>query len=64
VPALPEGIVQLIAVALLTLGEVQVVLPILTVAPLTKPVPVMLSVPPPASAPEVGLIDVTVGGPI
>ena len=62
VPALPAGVVQLIEVAELTEGDVQVLPAIVTVvAPVTKLVPVRVTLVPPAVGPEVGLIALTVG---
>ena len=52
---------QLILVLLIKTGEAQVFPPIVTVAPLIKPVPEMVRVEPPASFPLVGLTVVTVG---
>jgi len=62
VPALPDGVVQVIEVTDVTAGDAQVLPPIVTVvAPVTKSVPVIVTLVPPAVEPEVGLIDVTVG---
>jgi len=62
VPALPAGVEQVIKVLELTDGEVHVLPPIVTVvAPVTKFVPVMVIVVPPAVEPLVGKMDVSVG---
>ena len=46
-PAVPDGVVQVIVVAFVTEGEVQVFPPTVTVAPLKNPVPVIvIEVPP------------------
>ena len=44
-----------------TVTPVAAVPPILTVAPERKPVPVMVTAVPPLAAPELGLIELTVG---
>ncbi len=63
VPALPAGVVQVIEVLELTDGEVHVLPPIVTVvAPVTKFVPVMVMVVPPAVEPLLGDTAVAVGG--
>ena len=62
VPAVPDGVVQLIEVADVTEGDVQVLPSIVTVvAPVTKLVPVMVMPVTPAVGPLLGLIAVTVG---
>ena len=60
-PAVPAGVVQLRLVAEVTVVEVQAAPPMVTVAPVTKLVPVMVTLVPPAVGPEVGLMAVTVG---
>jgi hypothetical protein len=62
VPAVPAGIVALIVVELVTLTPVAALPPMVTVAPVTKLVPVMVTLVPPAVGPEGGDIAVTVGG--
>src|SRR6267378_1306854 len=49
-------------VAFTTVTPVALVPPIVTVAPLTKLVPVIVTLVPPAVGPEVGAIPLTVGG--
>ena len=62
VPALPAGVVQVIDVADVTEGVVQVPPAIVTlVAPVTKLVPVMVTLVPPVVPPPLGLMAVTVG---
>ena len=62
VPALPEGVVQVIEVVELTEGAAQVLPSIVAVvAPVTKLVPVIVTLVPPAVGPLLGLIAVTVG---
>jgi hypothetical protein len=62
VPAVRDGVTQVIEVAEITEGEVQATPMIVTVvAPVTKLVPVIVTLVPPAVGPEVGLIAVTVG---
>ena len=62
VPAVLDGVTQVIEVAEITEGEVQATPLIVTVvAPVTKLVPVIVTLVPPAVGPEVGLIAVTVG---
>jgi hypothetical protein len=60
-PALSAGEVAVIEVGELTVTNVDAVVPNLTVAPVTNPVPVMVTMVPPAVVPEAGLSDVTVG---
>ena len=60
-PALPDGVVAVIVVELVTLTPVAAVPPKVTEAPLTKFVPVMVTLVPPAIGPELGDIAVTVG---
>ena len=60
-PAVPTGIVHVIVVELPSIGEEQVVPPILAVTPVKNPVPVIVIVAPPASGLELGVILVTVG---
>jgi len=54
-------VVAAIEVLLATLTPVAAVPPIVTVAPLKKPVPVIVTAVPPAVVPDVGEIAVTVG---
>ena len=62
VPAVSDGVTQVIEVAEITDGEVQATPLIVTVvAPVTKLVPVIVTLVPPAVGPEVELIAVTVG---
>ena len=62
VPAVPDGVVQLIEVADVTEGDVQALSPIVTVvAPVTKSVPVIVTLVPPAVGPLLGLIELAVG---
>ena len=61
VPAVPDGVVAVIEVELPTLTEVAIVPPIVTAVAPVKPVPVMVTDCPPASGPDDGLIDDTVG---
>jgi hypothetical protein len=63
VPAEFAVVVQVMLVELTTETEVQDAPPTVTVAPDTKPVPVIVILVPPASAPELGEIDVTDGAP-
>ena len=60
-PALSAGVVAVRLVALTKLTSFAAAPPIVTVAPLTKSVPVIVTLVPPAVGPEIGLIDVTVG---
>ena len=61
-PAVPAGLVQLRLVAEVTFGEVQAAPPMVTVvAPVTNPVPVTVTLVPPANGPLLGLMPVTVG---
>ena len=60
-PAVPVGVVAVIEVALTTLMPVAEEPPIVTVAPGTKLVPVMVTLVLPAVGPELGNILVTVG---
>ncbi len=57
----PAGLVAVIDVALLTVTPVAAVEPNDTVSPDAKPVPVMVTVVPPAAGPLVGLTADTVG---
>ena len=57
----PAGLVAVIDVALLTVTAVAAVEPNATVSPDAKPVPVMVTVVPPAAGPLVGLTADTVG---
>ena len=60
VPAVPAGVVAVIEVEL-TKELAAVVPPIVTDAPLTKPVPVMVILVPPANGPLEGVTEITVG---
>ena len=60
-PAGWAGVVAVMLVALTTVTPVAAVPPKVTVAPLTKPVPVMVTDVPPVERPLVGLTAVTVG---
>jgi hypothetical protein len=57
----PVGVVAVIVVELVTFTPVAGLVPILTVAPLTKPVPVMVIEVPPANGPPLGETDDTTG---
>ena len=61
VPALPAGVVAVMVVAFPTVTAVAAVPPIVTAVAPVKPVPVMVTACPPASGPDDGLMDVTVG---
>ena len=62
VPALPAGVVAVMVVAFTTVTALAAVpLNVTAVAPV-KLVPVMVTACPPASGPEVAVMDVTVGG--
>ena len=60
-PALPAGVVAVMVVAFTTVTAVAAVPPIVTAVVPVKPVPVRVTDCPPASGPEVAVIDVTVG---
>ena len=60
-PAVPAGVVAVMVVELVTLTPVAALPPMVTVVPLTKFVPVMVTLVPPAVGPELGDIAVTVG---
>ena len=60
-PALPTGVVAVMVVAFTTVTAVAAVPPIVTTVAPVKPEPVMVNDCPPASAPDDGLMDVTVG---
>jgi hypothetical protein len=60
-PAVPAGVVAVIDVALTTVTFVAAVLPNVTVAPLAKFVPVIVTDVPPEASPLFGLTLVTVG---
>ena len=60
-PAACAGVVAVIDVLLPTLTPVAAVPPIVTVAPDTKLVPVIVTGVPPAVVPDVGEIELTVG---
>ena len=61
VPALPAGVVAVMVVAFTTVRAVAAVPPIVTAVAPVKPVPVRVTDCPPASGPDVALMDVTVG---
>ena len=60
-PAVPAGVVAVIVVLFTTTTLVAAVLPNVTVAPVAKFVPVMVTAVPPATGPLFGLTAVTVG---
>ena len=60
-PAACAAVVAVIVVLFLTLTPVADVPPNFTVAPVRKPVPLMVTGVPPAVVPEVGEIELTVG---
>lgn len=62
--SVPAGVAAVVAVSLLadtTLTDVAAV-PIVTVAPATKPLPLIVTLVPPAVWPDVGVMEVTFGG--
>jgi hypothetical protein len=61
VPALPAGVVAVMVVAFTTTTAVAAVPPIVTAVAPVKPVPVRVTDCPPASGPDTGVMDVTVG---
>ena len=61
VPAVPAGVIAVSEVALTKTTFVAALPPIVTVAPLTKPVPVIVTAVPPAIGPLFGAIAVTDG---
>jgi hypothetical protein len=61
VPAVPVGDVAVIELALFTVTPVAAVAPNFTVAPETNPLPVIVTLVPPANGPAEGLTAVTVG---
>ena len=61
VPAACAGVVTVIVALLLTATPVAAVPPIVTVAPLTKFVPVIVTEVPPAVVPELGVMLLTFG---
>lgn len=61
-PAVPEGVVAVNCVALTNATFVAALPPMLTVAPETKPVPVMVTAWAPAVVPVAGVTPVTIGG--
>ena len=61
VPALPAGVVAVMVVALTTVTPVAAVPLIVTAVAPVKLVPMMVTDCPPASGPDDGLMDVTVG---
>jgi hypothetical protein len=60
-PAASAGVVAWIEVELETVTDVAAVLPKVTVAPVWKFVPVMVTTVPPEVVPEVGVMEVIVG---
>jgi hypothetical protein len=60
-PAIWAAVVAVIVVAFTTVTPVAGVPPMVTVAPATNPVPLMVTLVPPAVVPLVGAIAVTVG---
>jgi hypothetical protein len=62
VPALSAGVVAVIDVLLVTVTPVAATLPNVTVSPVAKFVPVIVTDVPPASGPPFGVTLVTVGG--
>ena len=60
-PAEPAGVTAVIEAALPKVTPVADTPPIVTVAPVTKPVPAIVTAVPPAVEPKVGRILVTVG---
>ena len=63
VPAVPDGVVAVIVVAFTTVTAVAAVPPIVTAVAPVKSVPVIVTDCKPASGPDDGLMDVTVGTP-
>jgi len=63
VPALPAAVVAVMVVAFTTVTAVAAVPPIETAVAPVNPVPVMVTDCPPASGPDDGLMDATVGTP-
>ena len=63
VPVAPAGEVAVMDVAELTVNPVALVAPNFTAVAPVKLVPVMVTVVPPPEGPDVGAIEVTVGGP-
>ena len=61
VPALPAGAIAVSDVEPVTITAVAAVPPMVTAVAPVKPVPVMVTDCPPASGPDDGLMDVTVG---
>jgi hypothetical protein len=61
-PALPAGVVAVMVVLLTTVTFVAAVEPKVTVAPVAKFVPVMVTAVPPEVDPVLGLTPLTVGG--
>jgi hypothetical protein len=61
-PVLPAGVVAVMVVVLTTVTPVAAVDPNVTIAPLAKLVPVMVTALPPASGPPLGDTLLTVGG--
>ena len=62
VPAVPEGVTQLISLALTKFTLVQAEPPTETVTPETKSPPLMVIVVPPARGPPMGAMEEMVGG--
>ena len=60
-PTVPAGVVAVIEVELTTVTLGAATPPSVTVAPVWKLAPLMVTPAPPAISPEVGLIEVTVG---
>ena len=60
-PTVPAGVLAVIEVAFTTVMPVAAVPPIVTVAPLRNPVPVIVTLVPPARGPKLGEILITVG---
>jgi hypothetical protein len=60
-PAVPAGVVAVIKVLLVTVTPVAALPPKLTVAPVKKLVPVIVTAVPPAADPEFGETEATVG---
>jgi hypothetical protein len=63
-PVLPAGVVAVMVVLFTTVTLVAAVPPIVTVAPVAKLVPVMVTAVPPSVEPLLGLTPVTLGTPM
>ena len=61
VPALPAGVIAVSEVEPVTITAVAAVPPMVTAVTPVKPVPLIVTDCPPASGPDDGLMDVTVG---